>query len=253
MNIAVITGASSGMGAEMARQVDRIYEDGIDEIWLIARRVERLESLSRSLNHKAKVISMDLTNNKDMHELFVLLQKENPNIKLLVNASGYGIIGKFKDIPRKEQSGMVRLNCEALTDMTHMALKYMHKGARIIQFASSASFVPQSGFAVYAATKAYVMSFSRALNEELRKEGISVTAVCPGPVKTEFFDIAEKHGKILDIKKYIMSEAKNVVKKALVDAYHRRSVSVYSISMNLFRLLTKILPHDAILFLTGLL
>ena len=87
MNIAIVTGASSGMGAELARQVDRIYENGIDEIWLIARRAERLESLSHSLNHKAKIIPMDLTNNKDMHELFVLLQNENPNIKLLANAS----------------------------------------------------------------------------------------------------------------------------------------------------------------------
>ena len=253
MNIAIVTGASSGMGAELARQVDRIYENGIDEIWLIARRAERLESLSHSLNHKAKIIPMDLTNNKDMHELFVLLQNENPNIKLLANASGYGIIGQFKDIPRKEQSGMVRLNCEALTDVTHMALKYMHRGARIIQFASSASFAPQSGFAVYAASKAYVMSFSRALNAELKKEGITVTAVCPGPVKTEFFDVAERHGKVLDIKKYIMSDAKNVVKKALVDSYHRRSVSVYSAPMNILRFLTKILPHDVILFFTNLL
>ena len=247
MNVAIITGASSGMGREAARQIDKIYTDGISEIWLIARREDRLKLLASELNHKVRILALDLTEERDLQELDLSLNLINPDVKILVNASGYGMMGPFKTSKCSEQTGMIRLNCESLTRVTHMVLKYMQRGARIVQFASAAAFVPQTDFSVYAATKAYVLSFSRSLNEELKRFGISVTAVCPGPVNTEFFDVAESHNANFNFKKYFMSKADKVVKKALVDAYHRKEVSVYSLSMNVFRLLMKVFPHSLVL------
>jgi len=253
MNIAIITGASSGMGKEAAKQIDNIYTDGIDEIWLIARRTSRLENLSMCLKHKSRVFSLDLTRDSSFNELKLALNEHDPNVKMLVNAAGFGIIGDFIDSKYTGQSGMVRLNCEALTKVTHIVLNYMVPDSRIIQFASSAAFMPQSGFAVYAASKAYVLSFSRALNQELKKYNISVTAVCPGPVDTEFFDIAEKDNNSLAIKKYFMAKTKNVVKKAMIDSYHRKSVSIYSLPMQLFYILAKMIPHEFLLKIMALL
>lgn len=247
MNVVIITGASSGMGREIAKQIDKIYTTGISEIWLVARRTDRLETLSMELNHKARILPLDLNDEKDRQELDLSLTLLDPNVRMLVNASGYGIMGDFIHSKRKEQIGMIRLNAEALTYVTSTVLKYMKRGARIINFASSAAFVPQTGFSVYAATKSYVLSFSRSLNAELKPMNISVTAVCPGPVNTEFFEIAEKHSTGMSFKKYFMVEAKDVVRKALVDSYNRRSLSIYSVWMQLFAFITKIIPHDLIL------
>lgn len=253
MNVAIITGASSGMGREAAKQIDKIYTDGISEIWLIARREDRLKVLASELSHKVRILKLDLTDEKDLQELDLSLNLINPDVKILVNASGYGMMGPFKTSKCSEQTGMIRLNCESLTRVTHMVLKYMQRGARIVQFASAAAFVPQTDFSVYAATKAFVLSFSRSLNEELRRYGISVTAVCPGPVNTEFFDIAEQHNANFNFKKYFMSKADKVVRKALADAYRRKAVSVYSLSMNAFRLLMKVFPHSLVLKVMSLL
>lgn len=247
MNIILITGASSGMGREAARQLDKIYSDKIDEFWLISRREEKLTELSFSLSHTCRIIPMDLTNPTDMTELELLLSLIKPNIKMLVNAAGFGIVGRFDKGDIDDQAGMIKLNCEALTKVTHISLNYMHRGARIIQFASSASFVPQAGFNVYAATKAYVLSFSRALNQELKPRNISVTAVCPGPVNTDFFLRAEQNGNTFNFKKYFMSDPVDVVWKALYDSYKRHSISIYSTSMNLAYFATKFIPHDMIL------
>lgn len=142
---------------------------------------------------------------------------------------------------------MIRLNCEALTNITHRIIPYMQKNSRIIQLASSAAFLPQLDFAVYAATKSYVLSFSRALREELKGKGIYVTAVCPGPVDTPFFDIAEKTGTTLSIKKYTMVKPGRVVSLALRDSYRKRAMSVCSLPIQAFGVLAKLMPHGALL------
>ena len=123
----------------------------------------------------------------------------------------------------------------------------MPKHSRIIQFASAASFLPQPGFAVYAATKSFVLSYSRALNAELRSRDIAVTAVCPGPVRTEFFDIAETTGKIPLYKRLAMADPVKVVRLALYDSMVGKSVSVYGPLMKAFYVLCKALPHEALL------
>ncbi len=243
-NIIIITGASSGIGKEFAYQMDSHFP-GIDEFWLIARNCEKLQEVSDSLKHKTRILAMDITSEAQIEYLTDTLKEHHAKIRMLISCAGYGLMGEFSKT--EGQTGMVRLNCEALTHMTHCCIPYMSKGSRIIQLASCAAFLPQPGFAVYAATKSYVLSFSRALGEELRAKGIYVTAVCPGPVDTPFFDIAEQYGSTLGVKKYTLVSAERVVKLALRDSYHKRSMSVCSLPIQAFFVLTKWVPHQFIL------
>lgn len=157
------------------------------------------------------------------------------------------MIGQVEELGLKSETDMVALNCEALCAVTRMVLPYMECNSRIIQYASSAAFLPQPGFAIYAATKSFVLSYSRALNQELRSRRIYVTAVCPGPVKTEFFDIAESTGVIPLYKQLVMANPRRVVQKAIWDSIAGRELSVYGITMIAFRLLCKVVPHRLLL------
>lgn len=246
MNIIIITGASSGIGMEFAHQMDD-YFTNIDEFWLIARRRDKLNDLAASLKHKCRVLCMDITKDAQLERLEDTVIEKNATVRMLINAAGYGLMGDFSAQDREGALGMIRLNCEALTNITHRMIPYMRRGSRIIQMASSAAFLPQIDFAVYAATKSYVLSFSRALGEELRERGIYVTAVCPGPVDTPFFEIAEKTGSTLAIKKYTMVETDRVVEQALKDSYQKKTMSICILSMQAFAVATKLLPHDCYL------
>lgn len=246
MNVVIITGASSGMGTEFALQLDSVF-DSIDEIWLIARRKEEMLKVAECMEHTTRVLDMDVTNQNDMTRFKKLLLEEKPVIRMLVNCAGYGVMGEFAKQNMKDELGMIDVNCKALTQMSYLCIPFMRKNSRIIQLASSAAFLPQPNFAVYAATKSYVLSLSRALNEELRKKKIYVTAVCPGPVDTPFFDIAEKNGKTLAVKKLTLVTAEQVVKKAIHDSFHKKRTSVYGGLMQAFWVLTKVLPHQLIL------
>lgn len=246
MNVIVITGASSGIGMEFAMQMDN-YFSNIDEFWLVARSRDKLEEVAKVLQHKTRVFAIDVTDKSKLDMLERELCENNAVVRILVNCAGYGLLGPFGEVDREQTLGMVRLNCEALTDITARLLPFMRKNSRIIQMASSAAFLPQPDFAVYAATKAYVLSFSRALGSEQKRRGICVTSVCPGPVDTPFFDIAEKDGSILAVKKFSMVNAEKVVSLALKDSYYKRSMSVCSAVIKAFNVAAKVIPHGAIL------
>lgn len=246
MNVIVITGASSGIGREFALQMDR-YFDRTDEFWLVARSRERLEELAGTLRHRARIFAVDITDSQKLDALEQAAFDHNAVVRMLVNCAGFGMMGSFCEQDTEAGTGMIRLNCEALTEITHRMIPYMRWGSRIIQMASSAAFLPQPDFAVYAATKAYVLSFSRALGKELENAGIYVTSVCPGPVDTPFFDIAEASGSTLAIKKYTMVTADRVVKLALRDSYHKRPMSVCSLPIKSLLAVSKVLPHGVIL------
>ena len=247
MKIAVITGASSGIGREFVRQVGYFYHS-LDEIWVIARRKERLESLRKECRVPLRIFDGDLLKKQVYRQYHSGLKEKKPDIRMLVNAAGFGKSGTFSEIAsedKKLQPDMIDLNCRALTRMIQLSLPRMSKGSRIINLASAAAFCPQNGFAVYAATKAYVLSLSRALSSELRSRGIIVTAVCPGPVDTEFFQVS---GELTDpLKKLTMAKAPAVVHKALKDSRKRREVSVYGASMKAARIGARLLPHRLIL------
>ncbi|MDO5406252.1 MAG: SDR family NAD(P)-dependent oxidoreductase [Eubacteriales bacterium] len=246
MKIAIVTGASSGMGRETIIQLaDRF--GGIEEIWAIARREERLEELRSQLPVPLRTFSLDLCKREAFDTLKEALEQEQPQVRILVNAAGFGKIGTVGDLALEDETGMVQLNCEALCAVTHLVLPYIPDHSRIIQYASSAAFLPQPKFAIYAATKAFVLSYSRALNAELRSRDIVVTAVCPGPVKTEFFDIAETTGKIPLYKRLTMANPRKVVQLAIRDSMMGKSVSVYGPVMKAFWLLSKVVPHEVLL------
>lgn len=239
MKIAVITGASSGMGREFAVQVSKLYRN-LDEVWVVARRTERLEELKKKLSVPVRIFDGDLGRDYIYERIEKSLDQKQAKIRLLVNAAGYGKIGLTESIDPLDLCGMIQLNCMALTKMTRLCLPYLERGARVIQVASAAAFAPQPGFAVYAASKSYVYSFSRALRMELKKHGISVTAVCPGPVDTEFFDRAGSlPGKG---KEGLLAEESSVVRLALLDAVCRKPVSVYGSAMKLCKIGAKVLP-----------
>lgn len=246
MKIAVITGASSGIGREFARQISTSFRF-LDEIWVIARREDRLESLRKECGIPLRIFSGTLIKNKIFKEYESALADFHPKVCMLVNAAGFGKSGNFSDIGKEDhklQTKMIELNCLALTRMIQSTLPLMVRGGRILNIASAAAFCPQSGFAVYAATKAYVLSLSRALNKELRIRKICVTAVCPGPVDTEFFQIS---GTPSSLKKLTMVKAPAVVRKALRDSIRKKDVSVYGIPMLACRIAAKIIPHRMIL------
>ena len=236
--IAIVTGASSGMGREMVYLLADHFA-ALEEIWVVARRKERLGELVGKVPVRLRILPLDLTSEEDLGALSVLLKREQPNVKILVNGAGYGKTGAVGTIRRDLSVGMVRLNDEALVAVTEMVLPYISKNSRIIQFASAAAFMPQPGFAVYAASKSFVLSYSRAL--------AVVTAVCPGPVETEFFGIALDGGKLAPIKKLTMAEPKKVVKKALMDSMKGKRISVYGPWMKAFYVLCRIVPHEILM------
>ena len=247
MRIAVVTGASSGMGREFVRQIPHFYNQ-LDEIWVTARREERLRKLQEEVDLPVRIFAGDLTSPQFLQTFREELNRECPDIRMLVNSAGFGKSGLISDLEQNSpgaQAGMILLNCQALTEMTLLCEPYFSKGSRILQLASSAAFFPQAGFAVYAATKSYVLSFSRALHAEWKQRGIWVTAVCPGPVDTEFFEVSGPLGSPL--KKLVLADPSKVVRQALLDSRKRKPVSVYGICMKLARLFGRLIPTEWIL------
>lgn len=239
MNIAIITGASSGMGREFAVQLNQCLGK-TDEIWLLARSREPLEELAKSLRIKSRAVVIDLTDETAMKQFEEVLAIQNPKITVLVNCAGTGSHKLFARQTKEEIDAMIQLNITALTRMTMLCLPYMKSGSKLIQVASGAAFVPQRAFAVYAASKAYVYSLSRALGQELRGRGITVTAVCPGPVNTPFLAHAyEDMSGFSVLKKLTMVETACVVKRAIEDCKIGKSVSICGLPVKLLYLSTQ--------------
>lgn len=246
MKIAIVTGASSGIGREFVRRIDE--KEAMDEIWVVARRTDRLEELRSLTKTKIVPVSLDLSQPKSDEELSYMLSAANADVKILVNAAGYGQFGAFTDLPLNEQCGMIDLNTSALTRVTYRVLPYMSSGAQIYHIGSLSAFQPVPYISVYAATKAYVLSFSRALGVELKSRGIRVLAVCPGWVRTEFFDRAVVHdGVIVYYNRFFTPE--QVVSRAFRDMKRGKDVSVCGFSIRAQVLLTKLLPHRLVMWI----
>ena len=246
MKIAVITGASSGMGRRFAETCDNYGP--FDEVWVIARRTDRLEELKQSVKYPVRPVSMDLTDRANLVKYRELLAAEKPEVRLLVNAGGFGRFEAFTDTAPEVNLNMVDLNCQALMALTQYTLPYMGGGSAVVNIASVAAFQPIPYINIYAATKAFVLYFSRALNREVRPRGIRVMAVCPFWTKTEFFERAVDLDKPAVVKKYVaMYDPEDIVRRAWRDLKRGKDVSKYGFKARVQAGLCKILPHKLVM------
>ncbi len=241
MNIGIITGASSGLGFEFVRRVGAHYPE-LDELWLIARRAERLEAASRETSIKCRVIPLDLTSDESYATLSALLESEKPSVRLLINNSGCGYLGNVGEGELDRQIRTVDLNVRGLTAVTHTVLPHMTRGGAIINISSIASFCPNPRMTVYSSTKAYATSFTLGLGEELRERGITATAVCPGPMDTEFIYAGEIRGNSKTFETLPYCDPAKVAESSLKAARHGRSVHTPRGFYKLYRVLAKLLP-----------
>ncbi len=251
MKTAVITGASSGLGVEFAKACEKLRPD-IEEIWLIARREDKLLKAAQQIKVKTKVIRADITNTDDVNNLKNILSEEKPDISLLINNAGFGKLGNFDELSSEENAAMVRLNCEALTVMSAICLPFMNKGGEIINSCSIASFAPNTRMAVYSSTKAYVMSLSRAMRSELKGRKINVIAICPGPMSTEFLSVAGiEKGNSFTFDTLPRVNPKTMAEKSLQASSKKRSVYTCRAFYKFYRILAKILPHSLVMKMCG--
>jgi short-subunit dehydrogenase len=185
--VALITGASAGLGVEFARQLSKRGH----RLVLVARRKERLEELAKELGD-ARAVAIDLSKANPAAKLMADLEAAGEQVEMLVNNAGFGLIGRFAELDAKRLRQMIDLNVGALTDLCRAIAPAMirRKSGAILNVASTAAFQPGPKMAVYFATKAYVLHFTEALHEELKPHGIHVTCLCPGPTRTEFGDVA---------------------------------------------------------------
>ena len=244
--IAVITGASSGMGR---RAVETCGQMGpFDEIWAIARSRDKLEQLQEAAPCSVRVMAMDLTDRKSFEVYAAALREEPVEVGLLVNAAGFGKFRAVMDTPLDVNLNMADLNCQALQAMCQLTVPYMPADSHILNFASQAAYQPIPYIDVYGATKAFVLSYSRALNRELKGRGIAVTAVCPFWTKTAFFERAIDPDKEPVVKRYdVMYDPKDVVTLAWQDAKKGRDMSKFGGVARFQGLLSKLLPHSFVM------
>lgn len=243
MNIAIVTGASSGLGAEFIKYLN---SEELDEIWAIARRRDRLEQLSEITDIPIRAVPMDLTEKSSIKELENLLSEEKPHIHILINAAGFGKIGSTEEIGREALDNMIDLNCRAAVDVTMLSIPYMQEGDRILEICSTAAFQPFQFLNVYAASKAFLYRFSRALYIELMPKKISVTAVCPYWIKdTEFIPVAQESENPKAIRHFFLaSKKKSVAHIALNDSKLHLPVSTPGIMCTVHRIAAKFIPSS---------
>lgn len=244
--IAVITGASSGMGRRFAETVDRYGR--FDEVWVIARHQAQLEALKTTVPFPIRVLALDLTDRTSFGTYAAALAEEPVQVGLLMNCSGYGKFSAVLDTPLAVNLNMTDLNCQAVVAMCQLTAPYMPSGSQIINIASVAAFQPIPYIDIYGATKAFVLSFSRALNRELRSRGIGVMAVCPFWTKTAFFDRAIREGEQPIVKKYVaMYDVEDIVNRTWRDAKRGKDVCKYGFIARAQAGLAKILPHSLVM------
>ena len=250
MKTAIITGASAGLGVEFVRQLEGAFPE-VECVWLIARSEQKMQEAAKALQRaQAKIIPLDLCDEGSFAQLEQLLAAEKPEVTLLVNNAGCGYLGNVGEGALDLQTRMVDLNVRALTAVTHLVLPYVAQGGRIINLSSIASFCPNPRMTVYSATKSYVAFFNRGLGVELKPRGITVTAVCPGPMATEFLDVGGIAGnsKTFDILPYC--DPAKVVAGAYKAAKAGRAVHTPRGFFKFYRVLAKIVPQPLMIKFT---
>lgn len=240
--IAIVSGASSGIGKEFVKE---LLKEELDEIWAIARNQNKLEDLRNQFGERIVSISKDLSVRREVLSIGEMITKENPVILYLINNAGLGKMGSsYQDFTIEESDKTIELNCNTVVSMCTMCIPYMQKGSRILTISSQASFQPVPYLNLYAATKVFERSYSRALNMELSKSGITVTAVCPGWIDTDMLLKECNHHKI----KFPGIVSPDIVaRKAMKDTKKGRDMSVCTFYVKYMHFLSKIFPQKVVM------
>ena len=244
-NIAIVTGASSGLGKEFVKLLSK--DVNLDEIYVLSRNKDKLEKLKIDYGNKIVPYTIDLSNINNIKIFGKYLEKEKRNIKILINNAGFAKFCSYNDISIDESLNMIDLNISGVVSMGLVCIPFMNKNSHIINIASQAAFQPVPYQNIYSATKSFVKNYSRALNVELKDKGIFVTAVCPGWIKTNLFDRGCINAKKGTTKFSFIVTPDVVAKKALKDAYDNKDISVYGVYVNICRFLSKILPERLVM------
>lgn len=244
-NIAIVTGASSGLGKEFVKLL--VNDKSIDEIFVIARSKDKLDKLKDDYGNKIQSFQIDLSDTNNIKSFGKILEEEDVNIKILINNAGFAKFCSYDDISIDETLNMINLNISGVVAMGLVCIPFMNKNSHIINIASQAAFQPVPYQNVYSSTKSFVKNYSRALNIELKEKGITVTAVCPGWIKTNLIDIGCINAKKGTTKFAYMVTPDVVAKKALKDAYNNKDISVYGLYVNFCRFLSKFLPERLVM------
>ena len=247
--IAIVTGASSGIGKEFFLSLNT-HASHLDEIWVIARNQAKLEELRALTNATLRVFPLDLSSPQAIQVIEETLSGESPSIEYLICASGFGRFNATADDEREVLENMVDLNCRSIVSVTKAAFPYMAKGGSMLLIASMAAMQPIPYIATYGATKAFVLSYGRALNRELRaQKGARCLCVCPYWTQTAFFDRAKAEKTV--VKKYaVMYKPEQIVKQAWKDLKKKnRDVSIYGTIAKGQALLVKLLPHRLVMWI----
>lgn len=244
-NIAIVTGASSGLGKEFVKLLSA--KKGLDEIWIISRNEEKLKKIQKRYGEKIVVYPMDLSSLENIKTFGENPSLKNCNIRYLINNAGFAKFCSYDDISIDESINMIDLNISGVVAMGLVCIPHMKKGSHILNIASQASFQPLPYQNIYSSTKAFVRNYARALNVELREKGITATAVCPGWMKTGLYDRG-----IIDAKKATtnftnMVTPDVVAKKALADAEYGKDMSVYSSYVKTCHTIAKLLPQKTMM------
>ncbi|MDD2413589.1 MAG: SDR family NAD(P)-dependent oxidoreductase [Eubacteriaceae bacterium] len=253
MKIAVITGASSGLGREFVQIIGKNTQK-VDAIWAIARRTERLKALQQMSIVPIRPLSLDLTDPASYNHLAALIRSEQPTIAMVICAAGFGRLGRAATLSAADNNAMIDLNCKAAVAVTSLCLPYTQKGSQIIEICSTAAFQPMPDLAVYAASKAFLQSYTKTLHHELLTRGIHVTAVCPYWIKdTEFIHKAQKHNAKSYHHFLFANRAHTVAALALNDSHLNLWVSTPGPVCLLHRIAAKFIPHFIMVPLMALL
>lgn len=248
MSVAVITGASSGLGVCYVDAVTKLFPE-IDELWLIARRENRLKEVALNYPKKhCEIISMDMSDMNNYKMLEEKLKKDKPNIKVLINDAGMSKGGLFENMNLESMMKMIDLNCKGATAITKVCLPYIVDGGTILEVSSTSAFVPNKNLIVYCASKSYLSSLCLGLKEELKYRNINVCAVCPGFMLTEMTKPELTKGQ----SRLPVIDPKKAAFQSLKAAKKGRTVYTTGAFYKGYRLLTKLVPHTFLIRFTGL-
>lgn len=239
--IVILTGATGGLGREFLKQ---IMHEEIDEVWAIARNEQKLADLREMYGEKVIPISMDLSDMKAMELIENMLDKNKPQVKYLINNAGLAKMGKYNDFSIEEIDKTINVNCKAPVVLARFCIPYMKEGSKILNISSASAFQPNPYINLYAASKAFERSYSRALNVELEGTGITSVAVCPGWIDTELLQ-KEINGKKVRFPGLVTAD--RVVKQAIRDAKKGKDMSVCSLYVKCQHMNVKLLPQRLVM------